>query len=158
MRNTILPAKLVKYDGEYATVLLQSWGGDPAADTVEEVIPLSINTRSQTLPEPGEDVLVVWDHAGDVYMLGSFSCDNQPRPDSDTDTHRIANENIRLRITSDGKLEIANDTAELVEVLSDLIQALITATTPTAAGPQPLSVSVDGTLAQLKALIDSFKV
>ena len=51
-------------------------------------------------------------------------------------------------------IKIQNSSGELIQVLSDLVQAIMDATTVTMAGPQPL---VNPAFATLKSTIDSFK-
>lgn len=66
-------------------------------------------------------------------------------------------DNFKISIDNTGKIAIGKGGVELLKVLSDLIQALITATTATPAGPQPLSCSLDGTLSGLKTSLDSIR-
>lgn len=61
----------------------------------------------------------------------------------------------RVSLGSDGKIKIANDSVELVDMLSQLVDKLSTATVATAIGPQKLSIVAD--LAQMKSKIDTMK-
>jgi len=161
VRNKILPATLKSYDGEYAKVLLRHWGGE-SSDYVEEIMPIAGNTSSQFLPNIGDDVLLAWDDAGDCYMLGAVVSGNQSRPESDERTIQLksvsssAATNMTIIASPDGKIQIKNNTAELITIISNLIQALTTATTPTITGPQPLSIAPT-ILPQLQILVDSMK-
>lgn len=72
------------------------------------------------------------------------------------------NENVRLQygdaqlvINNDNKLALGNGAAELLDLFDQLLQALITTTTITAVGNQPLSAVPDFT--QIKALLAEIK-
>ena len=56
-----------------------------------------------------------------------------------------------------GKWTIGNNGAELLDLFDQLIQSLISTTVNTMLGPQPLSVSLDTTLAQIKARLALIK-
>lgn len=74
----------------------------------------------------------------------------------------VDNDNVRLKqgeaqfvINNDNKLAIGNDAAELLDLFDQLLQALITTTTATSIGNQPLSEvptfnEIKSTLAQIK--------
>lgn len=69
----------------------------------------------------------------------------------------IKNDNLKIEIFPDGKIEINNSANELLSVLSDLIQHLIDAKVLTALGAQPFIASTIALLTQDKTKIDSFK-
>ncbi len=59
------------------------------------------------------------------------------------------NGDIKLDAGPSGKIAIGNSQEELLDLIDQLIQALITTTTPTQIGPMMLSISTDTTLAVL---------
>jgi hypothetical protein len=69
----------------------------------------------------------------------------------------ITYKDFKITIDTTGKIAIGKGNVELLKVLSDLIQALITSTTATPAGPQPLSISLDGTLTNLITSLESIR-
>lgn len=62
-----------------------------------------------------------------------------------------------VEVTGIEKLKFQNSSHELIEVLSDLIQAIIDARTNTMLGPQPLLHAADP-FPDIKARLDTFKV
>jgi len=88
----------------------------------------------------------------------------RPRDLASGEVAIFAGDNVVLKLRNNGNLEatlskikIENDSHELVEVLSDLVQAIIDARTQTALGPQPLLNPADPFPA-IKLRLDSFKV
>lgn len=73
----------------------------------------------------------------------------------DNDNVRLKYNNAQVVLNSGNKLAIGNDTAELLDLFDQLLDALIAATTATAAGPQPLS-SVP-LFTQIKTLLATIK-
>jgi hypothetical protein len=65
--------------------------------------------------------------------------------------------NFKISIDQNGKIAIGISGFELLSILSDLLQALIRATTITVIGAQPLSISIDGTLLQLLTKLSTIK-
>ena len=63
----------------------------------------------------------------------------------------------KFRIDSTGKFALGNASAELLDLLDQLLAALISSVTATAIGPQQLSVSIDGTLSQIQSKLDQIK-
>lgn len=57
---------------------------------------------------------------------------------------------------ADGKFSVKNQTAELITLLSELLQELSTATVATAVGPQPLMNAAK--ISAIKTKLDTFKV
>ena len=63
----------------------------------------------------------------------------------------------KFRIDQNGKIAFGSGSNELVDLLEQVVDALIASTTATALGPQPLSKTIDTTFAQIKAKIALIK-
>lgn len=73
-----------------------------------------------------------------------------------TDPDGVSKGEIRCKNGTTGTIAIENDTGEeIIDLLSQLMDALATATVATLAGPQPLSTAA--TIATLKTKLDTFK-
>lgn len=154
MRNHIEPGTLKEYDGQYATVALDSYEDELFR---EEVILLGANSKSQNLPFVNDKVLLVWDAFGECYMLAALLCEQQTRPQEDTLERVSDNGFLSVRTTAGGKVEIKNSTAELITILHDLVSALEIGTTPTMLGPQLMSTAT-ATFTAVKTKLESMKV
>jgi len=69
----------------------------------------------------------------------------------------IKNNDIKINIKPDGKITINNESYELIETLSSLLDNLINATVQTDDGPRPFTSTTISDLNSIKTKIDSFK-
>ena len=74
---------------------------------------------------------------------------------ADTDNLEVVNGNMSINLDPLGKIKIENSTAELIDLISQLLQNLTTTTVATALGPQPLSSSA--AIAAIKLQLDTMK-
>ena len=74
-----------------------------------------------------------------------------------TDDIIIKNDNTKITIFPNGKISIENDTYELIETLSTLVENLVNARVLTLMGPQPFTTNTLTNFIQDKLKIDSFK-
>lgn len=63
----------------------------------------------------------------------------------------------KFKLDSSAKIAIGNDSQELLDLLDQLLTALIQTTVPTALGPQHLSKVTDGTIGQIQSDLDEIK-
>lgn len=56
----------------------------------------------------------------------------------------------KLKLTADGKVAVGSSEAEFLDLVDQLLGMLLTATTPTMIGPQPLSIVPGGQLLDLR--------
>jgi len=155
MENMILPGTLTAFDGQFATVKIATTEEDESQFT--EVMVLTSNISSQNMPHVDETVLVALDYAGDAYILGSFASDAQTRPETNVKDIVMDNDDIKIRLT-DGKIEIRNAANELISILDELSDKLISTTVATMFGAQNLSISLSGELLAIKNKLLTFKV
>lgn len=64
---------------------------------------------------------------------------------------------LETKLKFKGKLAIGTETTELLDVVSQLMQLLITSVTPTGIGPQQLSNVTNGQITLLKTKLDAIK-
>ena len=72
-------------------------------------------------------------------------------------TDSNGNEKLNIHLKDNGKLQISNNTNELITVLSDLVNELISALVITSIGSQPFVPDTIAALTLLKSKIDTFK-
>lgn len=69
----------------------------------------------------------------------------------------LSNKAGSIKLTSTGKVSITGASDEVLDLVSTLMQLLLSTTVPTPMGNYPLSITLDGSLAQLKARLDAIK-
>ena len=69
----------------------------------------------------------------------------------------LKNEGTTLSLKPDGKLKVENSTAELIDLIYQLVAALEVTTVATSIGAQKLSKSLDGTITTIKNELNTFK-
>jgi len=72
-----------------------------------------------------------------------------------TDNLDVVNGDMSISMLPDGKIKIENSTAELIDLLSQILEKLVSTTVATTMGPQPLSTAADFTA--IKLLLDTLK-
>jgi len=92
-----------------------------------------------------------------IFFPGLFPF-STPAP-AEANVALIQNDKTRFRLYENGKMAFTNlnSNEELVKVLSDLCQALISALTTTAIGPQPFTPSTISALTSVKSRLDTLK-
>jgi hypothetical protein len=89
-----------------------------------------------------------------VAIMGVQALEGGDYP-ADNDNVRLLYNGCQLVLNGDDKLAMGNDKAELLDLFDQLLDALISTTTATAIGAQPLSAVPDFT--QIKSLLGQIK-
>lgn len=93
----------------------------------------------------------------DAIILGALNSFANPDSRASGDDLVIAGpSNLEVRLTAEGTIAIGNGSAELLDVLDQMLDALLATTVETEGGPQPLSTAIGGaasTLGQIQALL-----
>jgi len=78
-------------------------------------------------------------------------------PVQDNNSVYLQFKNAKLKLDSSNKVALGNSGQELLDLLDQLLDALIASTTATALGPQPLSKVLDGTVLGIKTDLATIK-
>ena len=172
--NKICKARLVDYissdSGQYAIFTLD--GYDTGDDRVESrdvpIIQAHVGKdfRGQSLPEKGCRVVVIFDENGDPYILGGYFNDAVARPFSDPQKIGYKNgskeqsfdpssEVLKLQLK---KLFIESGAYEIMSLIEELMDDLISAKVVTMLGSSPFTADTILKLTTLKTKFNTFKV
>lgn len=123
----------------------------------------SIDTYLASSPEEGAEVNPVYHDnprhhdLSDAWFVPGIRPFQVALQNISADDIIIKNDKLTITIDPTGKISINNETNELIETLSTLIQNLIDAKVITMMGPQPFIASTIALLTTDKGKVDSFK-
>jgi multidrug efflux pump subunit AcrA (membrane-fusion protein) len=121
----------------------------------EVLVGFAMESIDEWLEHGGEQTpgLVGVHSMADGIVLGALNSFANPNARaSATDLVIAGPGDLEVRLTSAGKVAIGNGSAELLDLLDQVLTALLATTVATALGPQPLSTAIGGAASTLGAI------